>query len=202
MQTAFRIRSVLLPGLVFGLVALACAAAQAQTTGAAVQAGPADFRAQFKDSLTDTPDPGSLSVKGTVYVPAYSRIFGAAGGARRLLELSTTLRIDNTSATKPLVIEGIEYYDTAGKLVQSYLSDPVAIRPFGSIEIVIPAEDTRGGAASNFIVAWAGTGPIAEPLVEAVMIGSQDNTSYSFVSTGRPIRHVGRSPWPQFRFRF
>ena len=49
---------------------------------------------------------------------------------------------------------------------------------------------------------WAGTGPISEPLVEAVMIGSQDNTSYSFVSPGRPIRHVGRSAWPQFRFRF
>src|SRR5215813_1678694 len=161
MQTAIRIRSALLHGLVFGLsvglVALACGAGQAQTTGAAVQAGATDFRAQFKDSLTETPDPGSLSVKGTVYVPAYSRIYGAAGGTRRQLELTTTLRIDNTSATKPLVIEGIEYYDTAGKLVQSYLSDPVALRPFGSVEIVIPAEDTRGGAASNFIVAWAGT---------------------------------------------
>jgi Protein of unknown function (DUF3124) len=100
------------------------------------------------------------------------------------------------------VIESIEYYDTAGKLVQSYLRDPLALRPFGAIEIVIPAEDSRGGVASNFIVSWAGTGPIAEPLVEAVMIGSQDNTSYSFVSAGRPIRHVGRSPWPQFRFRF
>jgi hypothetical protein len=43
---------------------------------------------------------------------------------------------------------------------------------------------------------------MAEPLVEAVMIGTQGDTSYSFVSPGRPIRHVGRSAWPQFRFRF
>src|SRR5262249_57890873 len=112
-----------------------------------------------------------------------------------------TVRTDSTSATKPLVIGRIEYFDAAGKLVQRYLSEPVALRPFGSIEIVIPAEDDRGGAASNFVVEWAGSGPIAEPLVEAVMIGSQDNTSYSFVSSGRPIRNVGRSPWPQFRFR-
>ena len=96
------------------------------------------------------------------------------------------------------MIERIEYYDTAGKLVQSYLKEPMALRPFGTIEIVIPAEDERGGVASNFIVSWAGAGPMAEPMVEAVMIGSQDNTSYSFVSAGRPIRHIGHSAWPQF----
>lgn len=175
---------------------------------AAGQAPPApsggahDFRAEFKDSLTAVPDASELTAKGTIYVPAYSRVYGAASGEHKLLALSTTLRIDNTSATKPLVIERIEYYETSGKLVQSYLTEPLALRPFGTVEIVIPAEDDRGGVAANFIVAWAGAGPIAEPMVEAVMIGSQDNTSYSFVSPGRTIRHVGRSPWPQFRFRF
>jgi hypothetical protein len=188
---------VCLPAIV---LAIACAFARAETTGAV--AGAIDFRTQFKDSLTEVPEQSALSAKGTIYVPAYSRVYGAASGTNKLIELSTTLRIDNTSATKPLVIERIEYYDTAGKLVRSYLGDPVALRPFGSVEIIIPAEDDHGGVAANFIVAWAGAGPIAEPLVEAVMIGSQDNTSYSFVSPGRPIRHVGRSAWPQFRFRF
>lgn len=183
-------------------LALVCAFAQAETTGTAAQPAAIDFRAQFKDSLTDLPDVSELTARGTIYVPAYSRVYGAATGASRLIEFSTTLRIDNTSETKPLVIERIEYYGTAGKLVQSYLREPVAIRPFGSIEIVIPADDVRGGAAGNFIVTWAGAGPIAEPLVEAVMIGSQDNTSYSFISAGRPIRHIGHSMWPQFRFRF
>ena len=181
-----------------------CLLARAETTGALSQPGAIDFRAQFKDSLIAMPDPGALTTKGAIYVPAYSRVYGAGAGTgtKKLIELSTTLRIDNTSSTKPLVIESIEYYETAGKLVQSYLSEPLALRPFGTIEIVIPAEDDRGGVAANFVVTWAGEGPIAEPLVEAVMIGSQDNTSYSFVSPGRPIRHVGRSAWPQFRFRF
>jgi hypothetical protein len=185
-------------------VALAsvCALAHAETTGVASPPAANDFRAQFKDSLTDLPDPGELSARGTVYVPTYSRVYGASSGEHKLIEFSTTLRIDNTSASKPLVIERIEYYDTAGRLVQSYLTAPVALRPFGSIELVIPAEDVRGGAAANFIIAWAGAGPMAEPLVEAVMIGSQDNTSYSFVSPGRPIRHIGHSVWPQFRFKF
>jgi hypothetical protein len=183
-------------------LAIVSALARAETTGVASSPAAIDFRAQFKDSLTDLPDPGELSAKGTVYVPTYSRVYGASSGEHKLIAFSTTLRIDNTSATKPLVIERIEYYDTAGKLVQSYLTEPVALRPFGSIELVVPAEDVRGGAAANFIVAWAGAGPMAEPLVEAVMIGSEDNTSYSFVSPGRPIRHIGHSVWPQFRFKF
>jgi Protein of unknown function (DUF3124) len=182
------------------LLGFACCVGHAETTGAPSQ--PNDFRVQFKDSLAEMPDPSSLSTKGTIYVPAYSRVYGASAGDRKLIELSTTLRIDNTSATKPLVIERIEYFETTGKLVQRYLSEPIALRPFGTIEIVVPAEDDRGGAAANFIVEWAGSGPIAEPLVEAVMIGSQDNTSYSFVTPGRPIRHVGRGAWPNFRFRF
>lgn len=211
MRTAISFLRVVVPAIVLGSV---CAigplgpVGRAETTGATVATnptgpvGPIDFRTAFKDSIIEMPDQGSLSAHGTIYVPAYSRVYGASSGTHRLLQLSTTLRIDNTSATKPLVIERIEYYETSGKLVQSYLSEPMALRPFGTIEIVIPAEDDRGGVASNFIVNWAGTGPISEPLVEAVMIGSEDNTSYSFVSPGRPLRNVGRSPWPQFRFRF
>jgi hypothetical protein len=186
---------VCMPAIV---LAMACMVARAETTGAVGPIPTPDFRAQFKESITDAPDPGELTTKGTIYVPTYSRVYGA----KRLIELSTTLRIDNTSSTKALVIERIEYYETAGKLVQSYLKEPLALRPFGTIEIVIPAEDDRGGVAANFIVEWAGAGPMAEPLVEAVMIGSQGDTSYSFVSPGRPIRHIGRSAWPQFRFRF
>ena len=190
---------VCMPAIV---LAMACLTARGETTGAVSPVAPPDFRAQFKDSLTTLPDLSELSTKGTIYVPTYSRVYGAASGAKRLIELSTTLRIDNTSSTKPLVIERIEYYETSGKLVQSYLTEPLALRPFGTIEIVIPAEDETGGVAANFIVEWAGVGPMAEPLVEAVMIGSRGDTSYSFVSPGRPIRHVGRSGWPQLRFRF
>jgi hypothetical protein len=197
-----RVTSVLRIGVPALALAIACAFAQAETTGVAGATSAIDFRTQFKDSLTELPDASDLSARGSIYVPAYSRVYGATSGASKLIEFSTTLRIDNTSSTKPLVIERIEYYDSAGRLVQSYLKSPIAMRPFGSIEVVIPAEDVRGGPASNFIITWAGAGPMAEPMVEAVMIGSQDNTSYSFVSAGRPIRHIGHSAWPQFRFRF
>ena len=54
---------------------------------------------------------------------------------------------------------------------------------------------------SGFIVAWSGSGPIAEPIIEAVMVGTLGNASYSFVSQGRAIRTVGRSRWFDFRPR-
>jgi hypothetical protein len=199
MRTATHAMRLCVPAVLLGI---AWGIVHAETTGALSQTQAADFRAQFKDSLGEMPAPSAISARGTIYVPAYSRVYGGTPGDRKLIELSTTLRIDNTSSTKALVLERVEYFDTAGKLVQSYLSEPMALKPFGTIEIVIPAEDDRGGVAANFIVEWAGNGPIAEPLIEAVMIGAQDNTSYSFVSPGRPIRNVGKSPWFNFRLKF
>jgi len=111
-----------MPAIVLAMACMTARAETTETTGTAFAAP--DFRAQFKDSIVAVPDPGELSTKGTIYVPTYSRVYGAAGGAKKLVELSTTLRIDNTSSTKPLVIERIEYYETAGKLVQSYLKEP------------------------------------------------------------------------------
>jgi hypothetical protein len=155
-----------------------------------------DVRTEFGNSLTELPDTDSLNVRGNVYVPIYSRI--RAGAAQTLINVSTTLRIDNTSSNKPIVINRIDYFDTSGKLVQRYISAPIALRPYGAIQISIAADDARGGPAANFIVSWAGSGPIAEPLIEAVMVGTEGGSSYSFVSQGRTIRTVGRSRWFDF----
>jgi hypothetical protein len=148
-----------------------------------------DPLAGFADSLTTLPEPGTLTQRGTVYVPAYAAI--RAGGGKTRIDLATTLGIHNTAEDKALVIERIDYFETSGKLVQTYLAKPVAVRPLGTIEIFVAREDTRGGTGANFLVGWAAAGPIAEPLIETVMIGSVGNTSYSFVSQGRPVRPAG-----------
>src|SRR6185312_7265842 len=109
--------------------------------------------------------------------------------------LSTLLRIDNTSSAKPLVLERVDYFDTSGKLVQRYLDSPIALKPFGALQIFVPADDMRGGPAANFIITWAGSAPMAEPLTEAVMFGSIGSDSYSFVSPGRAVRTVGKKHW-------
>jgi hypothetical protein len=52
----------------------------------------------------------------------------------------------------------------------------------------VPVNDLRGGTGANFIVEWASPSTVAEPVIEAVMIGTIGTTSYSFVSQGRSVR--------------
>ena len=55
----------------------------------------------------------------------------------------------------------------------------------------IPTTDVRGGTGANFIVDWAADGPIAEPVIEALMLGGLGSGQYAFISQGRPVKVVG-----------
>lgn len=146
--------------------------------------------ARFESSLTSLPDTTKLTLRQNVYVPVYSSVLGAAGLAR--LDLSVTLSIRNVSERSVLAIERIDYYDTAGKLIERYLDAPVAVRPLGTIEIYIPVEDVRGGTGANFIVGWAAIDSIAEPVIESLMTGASGTRGFAFVVSGRPIRLITR----------
>ncbi|WP_454634266.1 DUF3124 domain-containing protein [Bradyrhizobium cenepequi] len=144
----------------------------------------------FASSLTAVPTE-NLAVSGSFYVPVYSSVSMSQGRLRA--DFSVTLSIHNTSETKPLVLKRIAYFDTEGKLVESYLKAPIALRPFATIEVFIATSDVRGGTGANFVVDWAATGEIAEPAVEALMVGSVGPGHYAFISQGRPIRIVGNN---------
>ena len=109
------------------------------------------------------------------------------GGGKGKIELATTLTIHNTSEKTPLVLLRVDYFGTAGNLLHRYLADPIAIRPLGSVETFVPAEDTRGGSGANFVVEWAAEGQITEPLIEAVMLGTLGTQGFSFTSRGKTM---------------
>jgi hypothetical protein len=90
-------------------------------------------------------------------------------------------------------LKRIAYFDTEGKLVESYLKAPIALKPFATVEVFIATSDVRGGTGANFVVDWAATGEIAEPAVEALMVGSVGPGHYAFISQGRPVRIVGNN---------
>ncbi|QHP72338.1 DUF3124 domain-containing protein [Bradyrhizobium sp. LCT2] len=139
----------------------------------------------FADSLTVLPKE-ELAVAGGFYVPAYSSVAMSQGKLR--VDFSVTLSVHNASESQPLVVNRIAYFDTAGKQVESYLKAPVALKPLATVSIFIPTDDVRGGTGANFIVDWAATGEIAEPVVEALMVGGVANAHYAFISQGRPTR--------------
>lgn len=161
------------------LAALPVLHAKAETAGGVEQS--------FAGSLTAVPSE-NLAVSGSFYVPVYSSVSMSAGRLRA--DFSVTLSVHNASETKPLVLKRIAYFDTSGKMVESYLKAPVALKPFSTIEVFIAATDVRGGTGANFVVDWAATGEIAEPAVEALMVGSVGPGHYAFISQGRPVKVV------------
>lgn len=165
-----------------GLLAISATAAHAQSAGSIEQS--------FANSLTAMPSE-ALGTSGAFYVPAYSSVSMSQGKLRA--DFSVTLSIHNASETRPLVLKRIAYFETGGKMVESYLKSPIALKPFATIEIFVPATDVRGGTGANFIVDWAATGEIAEPVAEALMVGSIGSGHYAFISQGRPIRIVGKN---------
>jgi hypothetical protein len=150
----------------------------------------ANIEQTFASSLTAVPSE-PLAVSGSFYVPVYSSVAMSQGKLRA--DFSVTLSVHNASETKPLVLKRIAYFDTTGKLVESYLKAPVALKPFATVEVSIATTDVRGGTGANFIVDWAASGEIAEPAVEALMVGSVGPGHYAFISQGRPIRLVGKN---------
>jgi len=144
----------------------------------------------FSGSLTAMPSE-ILGVSGAFYVPVYSSVSISQGKVRA--DFSVTLSIHNASETRPLVLRRIAYFDTNGKMVENYLKAPVALKPFSTVEVFVPTTDVRGGTGANFVVDWAATGEIAEPVVEALMFGGLGSGHYAFISQGRPLKVVGKN---------
>jgi hypothetical protein len=180
-------RSVL-AAIVFGVSATAFAA---DTARAQPRGQPGDPFAAFANSLTAVPPAAALTGKGAFYVPVFSSVRVGAGRTR--VDLAVTLSIHNASESEALVLDRIDYFNTFGALVQRYVGQPVALKPFATVEVFIPVEDIRGGTGANFVVGWAATGPIAEPVIEAVMIGNIGTAGFSFAIPGRPIAVVPKA---------
>ncbi len=155
--------------------------------GPSARAQGGSIQQNFAASLTAVPTE-SLAVSGAFYVPAYSSVSMSQGRLRA--DFSVTLSVHNASETRPLVLKRVAYFDTSGQMVESYLKSPVALKPFATVEVFIASSDVRGGTGANFVVDWAATGEIAEPAVEALMVGSVGTGHYAFISQGRPIRTV------------
>jgi hypothetical protein len=172
-----------------GFLAVLCCLLAVHAIPASAQTA-ASIEQNFATSLTAMPAE-NLAVSGAFYVPVYSSVAMSQGKLRA--DFSVTLSVHNASETRPLVLKRIAYFDTAGKMVESYLKAPVALKPFSSVEVFIATTDVRGGTGANFVVDWAATSEIAEPAVEALMIGGVGSGHYAFISQGRPIRIVGKN---------
>jgi hypothetical protein len=128
----------------------------------------------------------ALSSGQLLYVPVYSHIY--TGDKERPFNLAVTLSIRNTDTKGALRLTAVDYYDTEGKLVRSYLDAPRELGPLASIRYVVAERDVKGGSGANFIVRWESAAPVNAPVVESVMIGAQSGQGISFTSQAREIQ--------------
>jgi len=122
----------------------------------------------------------------SIYVPVYSTIYYENKG--RTIELTATVSVRNTDLKHRIILRSVDYYGTDGKLLKSYLTEPVEVLPMAAADFVIARTENSGGTGANFVVNWASETKVSEPLAEAVMVSTGSSQSISFVSRGQTIK--------------
>jgi hypothetical protein len=142
-------------------------------------------RAPSAEPLQKIPGgPEQVAIGQTVYVSVYSHIYHQGG---RELPLEATLSIRNTDPENRIVIQSVRYYDTGGQLIKDYIESPAVLAPLASADFLVERRDAAGGVGANFLVDWVSEGLVNEPVIEAVMVGTEGNKAFSFISSGHPI---------------
>jgi len=129
-------------------------------------------------------DKNKQQYQDTVYIPIYSDIYSEH--RLKTILLTSTLSIRSTSLTDTTYINSIDYYDTNGNLVNSYIERTLILGPMQSIDYVIDKDDVSGGVGANFLVTW-GADKDTKPLFQAVMVGTSGQHGLSFVVDGVSI---------------
>jgi len=114
-----------------------------------------------------------------LYIPAYAYAVDQSGRTT----LATTLTVHNTTFEK-VTVHSVDYYDSAGVLVQKQLDSPRELGPLEAIEFHQKAEGSNEGSGANFLVGWTGPAGSPPPLAEALMVGHQGAGRLTFTSRG------------------
>lgn len=144
-------------------------------------------------AATDVPaPPAPHGHGGVILLPVYSSIY--VGEGSQAFDLTVTVSVRNTDRAAPIVVTGLRYHDGGGQLLHDYAGAPTTIGPLASAETVVRASDRRAGVGGSFLVEWSAAVDVAEPRVQAVMVGSGYQQGISFVTEGRPLAGAPAAP--------
>lgn len=141
----------------------------------------------FHADTLKIPDIGGRKLRGQVlYMPVYSNI---PYQYKQQYDLSAFLAIHNTDLKNQIKVTKVDFLNTEGLLVKSYVSTDQRINPLATMIVVIPKTD-QSGTGANFILEWMADQLVNEPLIESIMTDISGNKGLAFVSTGRIIREI------------
>ncbi len=84
----------------------------------------------------------------------------------------------------------VDYHDSNGTLVRSYVKDPIELTPWVSTHVVVKDSDTSGGVGASFVVSWRARKKVNAPLIEAIPVGTASPQAIAFVRRGQVIQDV------------
>lgn len=129
-------------------------------------------------TTTPTEMPANVVSGQTLYVPAYSHIRHVENS---IYLLAVNLGVRNTDTSHPITVATVDFYDTNGELLRSYVDSPQELGPLAIGEYVVDWQHTAGGAGATFIVEWVAGEEVTDPVVEAVMVGATGTQAFAFV---------------------
>lgn len=121
----------------------------------------------------------------TLYVPVYSSIPHYMDS---LTHLSAILSIRNVSPNDEIIISKVDYFDTNGKFLKSFIDKPFSLGKLSSKDFPIPVMDLSGGTGANFIVTWESEKKVVAPIIETIHIGKLGTQGFSFTSQAKEIQ--------------
>lgn len=128
--------------------------------------------------------PDSL-IEGKTYLPIYSEIYSRTMNTKYLT--TATISIRNTNLNDKIYIDKIDYYNTQGNKIRTYLKNTIFLEPMETKEIVIEYLDKEGGSGANFVFDWSCKPNINKPYFQAVMVTITGSFGLSFTTEGIDI---------------
>ncbi|WP_158974867.1 DUF3124 domain-containing protein [Cellulophaga sp. L1A9] len=138
----------------------------------------------WKKRMHTTTLPDSLE-SGSSYLSVYSQIYSVTEHVTH--DLTATVSIRNTSRKDTLYITKGEYFNSQGKLLNTYIDKTIYLNPLETLAIVIAEKDKEGGSGANFIFDWQVKPNTSAPLFESVMISTSGSQGLSFTTQGKKI---------------
>ncbi len=122
---------------------------------------------------------------GSTYLSVYSEIYTYSENDFR--PMTATISMRNTNRTDTVFANKIEYFNTHGTLVKSYIDNSIFIAPMETVEIVIGQMDLEGGTGANFYFDWAIAQGVNAPFFEGIMVSHTGAQAFSFVTQGQRV---------------
>lgn len=129
------------------------------------------------------------SAQRVTYVPAHSHVYHGEGQAT---PLTVTLSIRNPNAAGTLVVSRVDYFNTQGQRIKSFVDMPIRVKPLATIEYLVGESDVTGGSGASFLVDWSVPDGANDAIIDAVMIGNSGGLGISFVQRGQELIATGK----------